>query len=190
MKPNIERPCVDEVKKYLKKWNEYEKYRCQEKSVVMVYQQYPKNTKIEEVLIKVGILNDFYSTNIRDTFAVAQHIVAIGIDKNLDKEDINIVDKIARVCINGKNKRLYSFATKYCSHHNPNFYPIYDSKVDKVLMYFKSQEEFAVFEKEDLRDYPSFRNIVLKFREHYKLEKYSLREQDYYLWLFGKEHFA
>ena len=36
-----------------------------------------------------------------------------------------------RYNINGKKKNLYSFASKYCSHHNPEAYPIYDSYVDE-----------------------------------------------------------
>jgi hypothetical protein len=37
---------------------------------------------------------------------------------------------------------FYSFATKYCSHHKPEMYPIYDSYVDKMLGYFKKRTIF------------------------------------------------
>ena len=138
---NIKTPCVAEVERCLKIWNtepEYENYRFQEKSIVLLYrEQYPKNTKIEEVLIKVAVLNDFYAANIFGVYPVARHIVDLNIDSRLADADLDIVDKIARV--DEKSNRHYSFATKYCSHHYPDKFPIYDSFVSKVLTYFKDE---------------------------------------------------
>jgi len=191
-KLEIKQPSVTEVENWLQIWktsDEYEKYRCQEKSVVMVFQQYPKNTEIKEVLIKVGILNDFYSTNIFDTFSVAKNIVKQNIDSRLSNANTDIINDIAQVNINGKDKRFYSFATKYCSNHYPEKYPIYDSIVNRMLVYFKTQEEFAKFKQDDLRDYLTFKNIIIEFRKFYDLEKFSFREIDWYLWLVGKEYF-
>ena len=188
---NIEKPCVAEVEKYLKIWREspkYEKYRRQEESVVMLFKElYPKNTDIKEVLIKVGVLNDFYGTNIFDVYPVARHIVELDIDSNLNKADLDVVDKISRA--KGVKNRHYSFATKYCSHHRPDVYPIYDSFVDKVLGYFRDNEKFYEFKNEDLKIYETFKKVIIEFRKHYELEKFSLRELDFYLWILGKENF-
>ena len=52
------------------------------------------------------------------------------------------MNDIARVNINGKDRNLYSFATKYCSHHNFNDYPIYDEYVAKVLLHFQRKDKF------------------------------------------------
>ena len=194
MRNLIETPSVTEVERYLDIWRsapEYEKYRQQEKSVVMLFKElYPKNFEINEVLIKVGVLNDFYGTNIRDTFSVAQNIVNQKIDSKLDSADISIIDDIAKVTIKGKERRYYSFASKYCSHHRPYDYPIYDSFVDKVMKYFRDEDHFSEFENEGLRNYEIFKKVILDFRKHYELEKFSLRELDWYLWIMGKENFA
>ena len=190
---SIETPSVAEVKRCLDIWDysdEYEKYRRQEESVVTLFKElYPKNTELKEVLIKVGVLNDFYGTNIRDTFSVAQKIVAQKIDNKLANTDISIIDDIAKVTIKGKERRYYSFASKYCSHHHPDDYPIYDRFVDKVLRYFRDKDHFSEFENEGLKDYEIFKKVILEFRKHYELEQFCLRKLDWYLWILGKENF-
>ena len=40
-----------------------------------------------------------------------------------------------------------------------------------------------------LKNYSIFKEILIKFRSKYKLEKYSLKEIDQYIWLLGKEYF-
>ena len=187
----IATPSVAEVEKYLKIWHEapeYEKYRRQEDSVVTLFKElYPKNTEIKEVLIKVGVLNDFYGTKIFDVYPVAQHIVELKIDSNFDNADLDIVDKISRA--KGVKNRHYSFATKYCSHHRPDAFPIYDRFVDKMLRYFRDNDKFHEFKNEDLRNYISFKGVYQVFIKHYKLDKFRLREIDWYLWILGKENF-
>lgn len=43
----------------------------------------PENTNIEDILLKVSTLNDFYSTNIFSVFPVAEHILSLNIDERL-----------------------------------------------------------------------------------------------------------
>ena len=83
----------------------------------------------------------------------------------------------------------YSFATKYCSRHQPERFAIYDSFVEKVLVWFSDEYGFAEFKNEDLRNYPNFKRVLMAFIEHFKLQKYSLKQIDQYLWLLGKEKF-
>jgi hypothetical protein len=189
----IRKPSVKEVERYLEKYCNHPKfinYPIQERIVVSLFKQFPHNTKIEEVLHKVTVLNYFYSTRIRDTFAVAQHIVKLNIDKQLHEGEEGIVEEIAKVSIGGKERRFYSFATKYCSHHQPDVYPIYDSYVSKVLTYFNKQCYFADFTKKVIReDYPTFMRVIKAFRECYRLETCKLRAIDRYLFLLGREKF-
>ena len=91
--------------------------------------------------------------------------------------------------IEAKVKNFYSFATKYCSHHNPIEYPIYDSYVEKVLKYFRKKDKFADFKNADLKDYQHFKQILLTFRSYYGLEEFNIKEIDQYLWQLGKEYF-
>ena len=189
---NLETPSVSAVKNCLEKWRnsqdaDSEKFRNQEKCVLTLFKQYPKNADLQEVLTKACVLNYFYSTNILDVHFVAQHIVGLNIDNALDNADVDIVDKIARVKIGGKDKRFYSFATKYCSHHRPDKFPIYDSLVSEALMYFKNKDKFSAFKYDDLRDYKIFVKVISAFSDFYKLNEFSLRELDLYLWSIGKE---
>lgn len=68
----IKKPCQEELKKWLKTWESMDNYRNQEKALNKLFHEtYPKNTNIEEILIKVATLNDFYSTHILNIFEVA-----------------------------------------------------------------------------------------------------------------------
>ena len=187
----VARPSKSEIEKYLKLWDSLENYRLQESSLKKLFTKtYPLNDDLNEVLIKVCALNDFYSTSIYYPVQVAKHIVSLQLDKKLMIKDPKVVNEIASVQVK-KDKLInyYSFATKYCSHHHPTLYPIYDSYVDKLLMHFKKEDNFFEFKKSDLKIYENFKNILEKFRIFYDLEDYDLKQIDKYLWQAGKEYF-
>ena len=187
---NIPSPNKKIIEKYLVKWDNLEEhYIWQEKSLYKLFHEdYKNNTDLNEILIKCSCLNDFYSTNIFSIFSVAKNIFNLKIDKRLNDNDPSLVNDIAHVKSNGVDKTFYSFASKYCSHHNDEF-PIYDYFVDKMLIYFKNKDKFAKFKKDDLKDYVKFRNILIEFKKFYDIEEYSLRDIDKYLWIAGKEYF-
>jgi len=186
----IPTPCKEEVEKYLNFWNSNEEYILQEKALnKLFFRTYPNNKDLSDILIKASSLNDFYGTNIYKIFSVANHIKNLDIDYRLKKGDTTLVNDIADVNINGVNKYFYSFATKYCSHHYPILFPIYDSYVEKCLMYFKNRDGFENFKREELKDYTKFKNIILKFKQFYNINEYNLKDIDRYLWQLGKEHF-
>ena len=182
-------PTVDEVNYWLKVWDELEDYSAQETAVNRVFRDYSSNSVLENILIKCSVLNDFYSTNIFKIYPVAKHILALNIDERLKRGDPTLVDEIAINEIGGKTKYFYSFASKYCSHHNQLNFPIYDSYVHKVLVYFKKVDMFFDFNESDLKVYPKFKNILIQFRAFYKLEQFNLKELDKFLWQFGKRYF-
>ena len=186
----IKKPTTEEVEKYLQQWDSLENYVLQESALdKLFFDTYPKNTDINDILIKASSLNDFYSTNIFSIFSVAKHILELNIDKRLKEKDESLVNDIAKVSINGKEKRFYSFATKYCSHHDPINFPIYDSYVEKILLYFNKIDNFADFKREDLKDYKKFKEILILFKKYYNIDKYNLKDIDRYLWQLGKEKF-
>lgn len=190
-KMKIIKPSDIIINEYLKKWDSLETYVLQESSLKKLFSQtYPLNVEMDDVLIKVCSLNDFYNTNIFSPFIVAKHIVSLKIDDRLKNNDLELVNDIAKTKVNeNKEINFYSFATKYCSHHKPKVYPIYDSFVEKLLMYFKREDKFYKFKKSDLRNYSDYRNILVEFQKFYGLEKYNLKEIDKYLWQAGKEYF-
>lgn len=187
---DIPNPSKTEVEKYQKKWISLESYSIQEKALETLFTMFPNNSCVEEVLLKVSTLNDFYSTNIFSTFQVAKHIVKLNIDDNLQKGEISLVSKIANMQIDeNKVKTFYSFATKYCSHHQSLKYPIYDSYVDRVLRFFRDRDGFFSFKNQDLKIYESFYMTILSFQKFYDLQEYSFKVIDEYLWLLGKDYF-
>ena len=156
---------------------------------LLFHQFCPSNSDLAHVLLKVSALNDFYSTNIFDTYSVAKHILGLSIDRRLSSHDLSLVNDIAAITIKGKPKNFYSFATKYCSHHHADVFPIFDSYVEKMLCHFARRDSFPQFAKPDLRDYVRFVDVIQTFRNHYRLGLYSLRQIDIYLWLEGKQYF-
>ena len=187
---NIPQPTKTEVEKYLNKWKSLENYVLQEKSLdKLFFYTYPNNNDIAEILVKCSSLNDFYSTNIFSIFPVAKHILDLNIDERLRSGDAELVNDIAKISIGGKERTFYSFATKYCSHHFPNDFPIYDSFVEKVLLHFKKADGFVEFSKDDLKTYKKFKEILFLFKKHYGIDEYSLKDIDRYLWLLGKDYF-
>ena len=149
----------------------------------------PENKNIADILLKVATLNDFYSTNIFSVYPVAKHILSLEIDKRLEGGDVTLVDDIKRVTINGSDKNFYSFATKYCSHHRPLDFPIYDSYVEKVLVYFEKKDKFGKFKTADLKDYEKFKSVLISFRNYYGLDQYNLKQIDKYIWQLRKKYF-
>ena len=148
-----------------------------------------RNDNIEDILIKCSSLNDFYSTNIFDIHTVAQHILSLKIDERLEDGDLSLVDEISHVEVNGKVHTFYSFATKYCSHHNPERYAIYDSYVEKVLISMNSRDHFMDFKQEELKDYETYMSVVDAFKKRYGLTQYNIKQLDQYLWQLGKWYF-
>jgi hypothetical protein len=187
----IKKPTKTEVEHYLKLWDSFENYTLQESSLRKLFlKTYPNNSDLDDVLIKVCSLNDFYSTHILFPFTIAKHIVSLKIDKALSKNDLILVDKIGKVKMSdGIVRNYYSFATKYCSHHKPTVYPIYDYYVEKMLLYFKKNDRFYDFSRKDLRSYSIYKNILMKFRNYYGLNKFNLKQIDKYLWQAGKKYF-
>ena len=194
--PNIPRPTTNVIQRHLSRWHKLENYRLQEDCLNRLFGDLcPENKTIEDILLKVSTLNDFYSTNIFNTYSVAKHILRCDIDKRLSEGDPTLVNEIAKVRVKGKKGskgrviNFYSFATKYCTHHQPESFTIYDYYVERVLVHFRRVHEFAAFKKDDLKDYRRFLELIREFRSFYGLGEFTMREIDIFLWLTGKKYF-
>ena len=186
----VPKPTIEQVEHYLTTWDDLENYHLQEDALdKLFYTLCPKNTDLSDVLLKVAVLNDFYSTNIFSVYPVAKHILSLNIDARLKDGDETLVSAIQKVTIGGAEKNFYSFATKYCSHHNPLDYPIYDSYVDRVLCYFRDRDRFATFKTNSLKDYVGFKSVLSEFRSFYGLGAFNMKQIDKYIWQLGKEYF-
>ena len=147
--------------------------------------QFPLNTDIHHVLLKVLVLNKLYGTMIRDieVETVARHIVGLGIDTLLAQGSLQAVTLITDC----PNVRQYlSFASKFCSWHNPTAYPIYDGNVRECLSSYQKQDSFAQFRnKEDLYYYQKLFDAVLAFSSHYGLNSLTFKQLDKFMYRVG-----
>lgn len=185
------RPSPTECQKYLDrtKLPENEHYTVQGKATEKLFSLFPKNTTLEEVILKVAVLNKFYSTNIQDTFTVAKTICSLkDIDSKLEASDFSVVNEIADAVSKTKIKRkVYVFASKYCAIHKPSAFTIFDNEAGNALFTLNKKYQFDNFTKSCLRDYKNYVNIYQIFIKTFGLEQFSLREIDLYLWNLGKD---
>ena len=178
------------MERYWEKYRADDRYFPADQAVSLVYREFPRNAKFEHVLLKVCLLNDMYSTNIYATFLMARHIHGLRIDSRLRRADPGLVNDVADVTLGGSARRCYSFASKYCSWHKPQAYPIYDSFVDRLLWAYQQRDAFSVFRRKDLQDYPTYKRVLDDFRSAFGLKRLGLRKLDKFLWLYGKELFT
>jgi len=186
----LKTPSMALVQHYTFAFDSELSYSAPDQALEALFKIYPLNSNLEEVLIKVSALNSLYSTNIFAIVDAAKHIQSTGVDGAISAGFPTAIELVASMEIGGKQRRNYSFATKYCSRHNPNSYPVYDSYVDSLLWAHRRQDEFSDFKRDDLRNYEKFKTIVQTFTRHYDLEGCSFKELDKFLWLYGRSEFA
>ena len=155
-----------------------------------LFGQYPSNTMPAQVLLKVTALNTLYSTQIplyrKSTptiIDVVEHIVNLGIDSDLKRGEDGLVNRLAKTEVPGKRTfYYYSFATKYCSWHNPNAYPIFDSRVYGYLCHLVNNRCLDRFKQNDMWDYPKFKEVIEEFRERNGVTDFTFKEIDKFLY--------
>lgn len=187
MTATLQTPSVDKVKAACERFDR--ENEAAELALAELFQQYPDNTDLRHVLLKVVAVNALYHTNIYALDTVARHIHTRSkeIDTALASGSPQVVDTIAKVIVRGKVHNFFSFATKYCSWHHPDKYPIYDSRVDSYLWNLQQQNRFAAaFIHPHLWDYPRFHNIMVTFRDFHGLGSFSFKEIDKFLYLQGE----
>jgi hypothetical protein len=190
----IQTPTNDLVDIYMDKFNNDYRYYASDQAIINLFKAFPENKKLEDILLKISVINDLYSTNILATFIMSEHIQKLEIDDGLINGDPIIVNKIAlghgiRSKKYNKEINFYSFATKYCNWHNSEHYAIYDSFVEKILLAYKKKDSFSNFYNLDLKDFIKFKQIIHDFMNFYGLNRQNLKEIDKFLWIYGKEIF-
>lgn len=191
-----------------------------EKATEYVFQD-KSNDKIEVVLAKVVILNEFYSTRLNsnppqnskgkkrrlpvDLVNMAKHIVCCqDFDRYWSSDDVEEQVKAVAYISTGesayKNNKnhcaAYSFATKYCSWHDSEKFPVVDGYTKGMLYYLNRELQFyekkyqRSLNKTKLNEYSVFckvyRALQSFLRERGK--DFSTKDLDKFLWYYGKEH--
>lgn len=187
----IQTPTPELVRQYIRKFDEG-RDGLVDKALLELFRTFPENTRIEHVLLKVLSFNAFHSVGIIDIHPVARHILSLSIDERLAESSATLVNSLARTpTSSGSIRRNFSFASKYCSWHVPDAYPIYDSIVNKLVSEYQQLDRFTDTNwQHDLTDYLTFKHAVEAFRCSYGLSEFSFKELDKFLWLYGKEYFG
>ena len=189
----INKPSKDEIKRVFKLWDEtreFENYGVEDKALRWLFKTYPKNTDLNQIILKIACLDSFYSTNLTmnaKIHEIAEKILRLKFDERVQRGDLSLVDELA----NSAKTKIYSFASKYCSWHNWEVYEkddfvIFDSLVRIKLKEFNESYEFAKFSGKGLKEnYSKYKEILEKFRAEFKLEC-DFKTLDKYLWRLGK----
>jgi hypothetical protein len=185
-------PTAEFVNMEIEKFDEI--FSNDEKAITLLINTFRKNTEIEEILLKVAVIDKFYSTNIRgldNLRKMADRIKTLNIDYDLNKGILGAVNKIAnnhgiQYAKAKKEINMFSFATKYCNWHNHGAYPIFDSNVKFVL------EEYDKIHKYysnpmDLRDIENLCKTINCFKKYFNIMEFSFKEIDKFFYLYGKE---
>ena len=127
LKAEIKKPDYNFIKEWSKDFYKDEANRIKDIVLKEYIENHMGNTDIDNVLMKVTLINSFYNTFIQndELVSVAQHIVRLNellenagksLDEKIKDGDSDTVNFIAYY---SKTKKLphniYSFASKYCS---------------------------------------------------------------------------
>lgn len=192
MKTDLNKPLNRLIDKYIAQFNNDARYYPADQAITKLFNAFPENKVLEDILLKVSMVNEMYSTNVLGTLNMAKHIQTLAIDPGLERGDPELVPKIAtghgiKAKKSHKAINFYSFATTYCNCHNRNYYPIYNKFVEKALFTFKRKDQFAQFNQADLRDFKTFKGVISDFAHFYSLTDHDLKQIDKFLWITGKE---
>lgn len=183
----IPRPSPEEVRLACEEFDNDPETKVTESALGQLFRSFPLNTDTGQVVIKALSVNKLYNARVDDIHIgpLAHHIASLAdLDDDLGRGKIDAVERIAN-CPN--IKRYYSFATKYCSWHNANAYPLYDGNVAECLRICERDHQFGHFFRDNLTSYPRFILVVELFRRTYGLQSFTPKELDKYLWLRGGE---
>jgi hypothetical protein len=116
------------LKKYLDIFASQEMYFVNDLKNLELFQKTPGNKDAVDVRTKVSAVNDRDIGNLGIMENVVGHIHNLNIDERLKKNDLTLVEDIAKVTVGSQNHQLLHFASVYCNFHKPDVYPIYSEQ--------------------------------------------------------------
>lgn len=175
------------------KFEKIRRYQITDSAISLAIQQLPKNTRIEDVLIKATLINSLYGTAIFDIIKISQHICNKNIDQKINNGEISVIDDIRTghgiPADENRERNLYSFATKYISLHAPEKFPIYDGLVKRLLKDINSIHKFhnPSFTQNDLAAYHRLKSVIDSLIAFLNLKRdFRYKKIDQALWLYAK----
>ncbi|MBO5609300.1 MAG: hypothetical protein J5929_02840 [Eubacterium sp.] len=203
MEVGLSKGLIDD---YISKFDKKEKNV--EEALKTLIENYPKNTDINEVMIKVAAIDSMYSTQLNRKIArdKISHVTVMSerikelkqIDKCLHSDNKTTRMKAVQGIAIG-NKEGYddawSFASKYCSWHNQSGFAIFD-KYSRGTIYSVCKTKTNALDSirvtyELLLNYETFYDIcehlIAVIKERYNKE-YTFKQIDKFLWQYGYDH--
>src|ERR1043166_1769724 len=151
-----------------------------ERALKELIEHFPKNADPAHILLKVVAINRLYTTNIFNVYRVVSHIADLKIDTDLETGSIDLVGKMAWVPIGDKKRNNLSFASKYCSWHRPDCYPMNGPRAEESLCAYR--EEIGLRSRNEL-----CYQAVKRFRDRFKLGDLSFKQIDKFLYHTGND---
>ena len=181
-------PTFELIDMYASQFDNDQNYTMPDQHLRELFETFPENTTLSQIVWKVCAIDSLCSTQFGRVgnvapLRMARHILGKNVDRGLQSGDSQVVHEIET----GLNRKDYSFATKYCSWHRPDEYPIYDDNVGKILWKYQQQDQFGNFCKNELRIFHRYKSIHQSFKTHYNLNTCPPRMLDKFLLLYGKE---
>lgn len=205
-KENMEDMC-NNYGRIMREWDKVELSDPEKAINDLCNDKYKSQTDINGVIAKISIINQIYSTRVKniDTYWLAKHITnnEEKLEKYIYSEDEKDRIKAVQIIANSKDsseeniKKMnnhYSFATKYCSFHsldgchNPDAFPIYDSYISAVVKANAGKVCDKVTNITSFNSYGKFCESLEQLRKCFGKEV-TVKEFDQFLWLYFKEKF-
>jgi hypothetical protein len=93
----LQTPANKLVDEYIDKFNNEERYYLADQAIISLFTKFPENKNLEDILLKISVINDLYSTNIFRIFKMARHIQQLDIDTELQQGNPDIVNEYSGV---------------------------------------------------------------------------------------------
>lgn len=161
------RPSVFEALYFLKEWRANTDLVANKQRLDELFLVQPFELSEQSLSEKVHLLNDIYGTHTQET--IVTHLSQINnLELRISQGDLSVVDDIQA----SQQEGAYSFATKFCHHHNPIAYPFFSFTINNTLYKFENRDHFYG-KHYNYNNYSEFYNAMQAFRNHYGLETCS-----------------
>jgi len=183
----VKTPTPEVIREYINKF--HAEHGKSEKRLNLLFYNKEENTNEDDVFSKICAIDDIYHTHLDPEHMsdITDVIVDSDIDEELPKGDKRLVDGLADAIASKTKKRQLSFASKYCSFHHPDIYPIYDSKAKKLVATYLKDKGHEINAKDFEQKYSLFIEKLDLFIEEYGLQEFSYKEIDIFLWMYQTE---
>ncbi len=158
-----------------------------------------KGIKVEKLYQAVLLLDTIYHTRLSNPYRFA-----LKLHKFLEKLNMRFDDPNATVDLvnsiteldksddkkDSASKYAYSFATKFCNRINPEVFPIYDSYVAGMLIWYRDKKKFNNFKNNSLGNYKTYidvyNSLLVQNNVNINVDKVNYRRIDHFLWTYAK----